>query len=88
MKLRYQGQLLTGTICNDGPNSSGLAHAVIYGEMQCKSGMNLGSRYLHVKVLDPTKTSLQNFIRLTDCSKCKAEMNKTIEVLKAEKAGA
>jgi hypothetical protein len=86
MNLKFQGKSLTGIISNDGPLSSGLSHAVIQGEMQCKSGMNFGSRYLHVKALE--KATFTKLLALTQCSKCQAELTKKQEARKAEKAGA
>ena len=88
MNLKFQGQSLTGTISNDGPYSSGLRHAVINGEMQCKSGMNFGSRYLHVNAMDKATTTFKTLIAAVDCSKCKAELTKKSEARKAEKADA
>jgi hypothetical protein len=86
MNLTYKGKSLTGTICNDGPMSSGKTHAVIQGEMQCKSGMNFGSRYLHVKALE--KATFTQLLALTECSKCQAELTKKQEEREATKAGA
>jgi hypothetical protein len=88
MNLKFQGQSLTGTISNDGPYSSGLRHAVINGEMQCKSGMNFGSRYLHINAMDKATTTFKTLIAAVDCSKCKAELTKKSEARKAEKADA
>lgn len=88
MAIKFQGELLTGIISNDGPSSSGKTHAVIYGEMQCKSGMNFGSRNLHVKAFDTKTLTLAFLIRQTQCSKCQAELTKKQEAQKAEKAGA
>ena len=86
MNLTYQGKSLTGTICNDGPMSSGKTHAVIQGEMQCKSGMNFGSRYLHVKALE--KATFTQLLALTQCSKCQAELTKKQAERKATKVDA
>ena len=86
MNLRYEGKFLTGTICNDGPRSSGITHAVIAGQMQCKSGMNFGSRYLHVKALE--KATFTQLLALTECSKCQAELTKKQEERKATKVDA
>jgi hypothetical protein len=88
MNLKFQGKLLTGTICNDGPRSSGITHAVIAGQMQCKSGMNFGSRSLHIKALDPATTTFQSLIALVECSKCQAQLNRKLQERKAEKVGA
>jgi hypothetical protein len=85
MNLKFQGELLTGTICNDGPSSSGLRHAVINGQMQCKSGMNFGSRYLHIHAMDKATTTFKTLINSVDCSKCKTELTKKSEFRKAEK---
>jgi hypothetical protein len=86
MNLKFQGKLLTGIISNDGPLSSGLSHAVIQGEMQCKSGMNFGSRYLHVQALE--KATFTQLLGLTQCSKCQAQLTKKQEERKAAKVGA
>ena len=88
MNLTYKGKALTGTICNDGPRSSGLSHAVIEGEMQCKSGMNFGSRYLHIKAMDGSKVTFQSLMAVVDCSKCQAELTKKLEARKATKVDA
>ena len=88
MNLKFQGNLLTGTICNDGAYSTGLRHAVIHGEMQCKSGMNFGSRHLHINAMDAATTSYKMLIASVDCSKCKTELNRKLETQKAEKANA
>ncbi len=86
MNLTYQGKYLTGTICNDGPMSSGKTHAVIAGEMQCNSGMNFGSRYLHVKALE--RATFTQLLALTECSKCQAELTRKQVERKATKADA
>jgi hypothetical protein len=75
MAIKLDGKLLSiGWICNDGPYSSGLKHGVYNGEMLCDSGLNFGSRYIHAKAL--SQVSVNGFIKIIDCKKCKAEINK------------
>lgn len=78
MAIKFEGKLLTGLISNDGPSSTGKRHGVINGETLCKSGLNFGSRYLHVTKVKTLKFFVENL----DCSKCKQEIDKRIKAKK------